>query len=448
MESRGKEMNYKNVILIALALCMCFVLPVAAVSAYYESKYVPTNNEIPSDGCGQLIITTLTKHALIGAEFTLNRVDPGSFTFTNGQLIDKIQYDALVKQGEPYEFALDHNGYWEDRIAPGTFAILKPDDNGGQPAYAIVTVTKGYTSTVVFKGHGVSSAIGIKRMSVVTNIDGCDVYLNGLKMVKDELINVPESTKTVCKRVKVIDQPYVPAVPGIPAVMGEGPAIIDQPYVPAVPAGYEAGHVHAKKTHGNSQHDFDYNGDKYQIVGDSSETAFIVTSHTNVRLAQMIPAKPAIPETHHHNQIVITPAVPAVPAIQERSHYETQCKEVIVPAYSYWTYKLEGRVTIKSIDTVITNPNNIRLTGNVNVVVAYTVDHNFGHWFDTDTDLEDKTQTFTGTFTSVPQGSTFYDGNIVFADRINDAIIDDEHFPYVESSSITTVLPLGYYFLN
>jgi len=160
------------------------------------------------------------------------------------------------------------------------------------------------------------------------------------------------------------------------------------------------------------------------------------------------PAKPAVPAVTHQQYIIDTPAVPAVPAIQERSHYETQCREVIVPSYSYWTYKLEGRLTVKSIDTVITNPNREALTGHVTVVVGYTVDHNFGHFFDTNTDLEDKTKTFTGTFTSVPSGNNFYDGNIAFADRINDAIIDDEHFPQVQSSSITTDLPYGYYFLN
>jgi hypothetical protein len=132
-------------------------------------------------------------------------------------------------------------------------------------------------------------------------------------------------------------------------------------------------------------------------------------------------------------------------------HYERIClfccRNVWIPTYSYWTYKLEGRVTVKSIDTVITNPNNIPLTGTVNVVVAYTVDRNFGHLLNTNPDLVDKTKTFTGTFTSVPSGTTFYDGNIVFSDRINDAIIDDGHFPFVQSSSINTVLPWGYFFL-
>jgi hypothetical protein len=121
--------------------------------------------------------------------------------------------------------------------------------------------------------------------------------------------------------------------------------------------------------------------------------------------------------------------------------------QVTIPAYSYYTYKLEGRATLRSIDTTITNPNDIALNGVVTVVVQYTVDHNFGHLFDTNTDLETMTKTFTGTFTGIPQGTTLYDGNIAFADRINDAAIVDGQLPTVISSDITTDIPEGY-FLN
>ena len=150
-------MNYKNLILIALALCLCVVLPVSAVGSYYESKYVATDNTPYTDGCGQLVITTLTHHSLISSEFNLTRVNPDNLSFTNGQRIAKDQYDALTTIADPIEFTLDHNGQWDDRVAPGTFAVMLKDGNGGQPEYALVTITEGYSNTVVFLGHGVGT---------------------------------------------------------------------------------------------------------------------------------------------------------------------------------------------------------------------------------------------------------------------------------------------------
>lgn len=151
-------MNYKTVITIALALCLCFaVAPVAAVGKYYENKYVATDNTPYTDGCGQLVITTLDKNALIGSEFNLTLVDVGNFTFTNGQRIQKEQFDALTPLALPIELTLDPNGNWDDRIAPGTFSVFLKDGDGGQPEYALVTITEGYSNTVVFQGHAVGS---------------------------------------------------------------------------------------------------------------------------------------------------------------------------------------------------------------------------------------------------------------------------------------------------
>jgi hypothetical protein len=447
---------------IALALCM--VLAVAPVTAVWENGNWVESSEANRDAVTGVdskykateLYTQPQKEALLTG--TIKVIVRSGYNTLTPEIGIRNDANPDGVNGTFKFYPIQPDGIAEIEVIPGKFTLYIPNSNGGQDEFAYdVTVAGGKVTPVAMLGHAVSGAIGIRRMSVTTNIDGCDVYLNGLKVVKDELINVPESTKTVCKRVKIIDQPYVPAVPGI-AEIGHWVTVIDVPATPAVPAvthqDYEAGHVHAKKVNGwGAPHDFIYNGHKYQIVGSSHEDAFIVYSYTNARRANMVtiidvPAKPAVPAVTHQQWVVDVPAVPAVPAIQERSHYETQCREVIVPAYSYWTYKLEGRVTVKSIDTAITNPNNVPLTGHVTVVVEYTVDHNFGHFFDTDTDLEDKTKTFVGTFTSVPGGTTFYDGNIVFSDRINDAIIDDEHFPYVESSSITTDLPLGYYFLN
>lgn len=206
-----------------------------------------------------------------------------------------------------------------------TLTLLGDAGNGGQTETAkVVCAAPGgvvYPQTELL-GHAVQQINYISPMTVSANIDGCNVNLNGLKIVKDELITVPGHTDRVC--------------------------------------------------------------------------------------------------IFH------------------------RCFDVWVPGYSYWTYKLEGRVTVKSIGTEITNPNRIPLDGTVTVVVGYTVDKKFDDCT-TDTKLRDRTKTFVGTFTSVPSGTTFYDGEIVFHDRINDAIIDDSHFPEVLSSNIVTTVPWGYF---
>lgn len=120
-------------------------------------------------------------------------------------------------------------------------------------------------------------------------------------------------------------------------------------------------------------------------------------------------------------------------------HYDT------VRTPGYWTYKLEGRVSVKTIDTEIGNVNNMALKGVVTVTVYYAVDTNFNHILNTAQTLTYKYKTFTGTFTANPKGTTFYDTQVVFSDRINDAIVDDNNFPEVTNVGIETIVPSGYH---
>jgi len=169
-------MNYKNLILIALALCMCVAAPVAAVwqngnwiaddeapdvqfdsVTGVSSKYVPTDNSIPTDGCGALYIQTLTHHALIGSEFTLQRINPKNLTFVNGARIQKEQAEALETVAPANTFTLDHVGGFDDRYAKGAvFLVTLLDGNGGQSEYALAEMFEFQRTDVVFLGHGVS----------------------------------------------------------------------------------------------------------------------------------------------------------------------------------------------------------------------------------------------------------------------------------------------------
>jgi len=178
-------MNYKTLILIALALCMCVAAPVAAVwqngnwivddeSPYAQfdsvtgvaSKYVPTDNSIPTDGCGALYIQTLTHHALIGSEFTLQRINPENLTFVNGARIQKEQAESLETVAPANTFTLNHVGAFDDRYAKGSvFLITLLDGNGGQPEYALAEMFEFHRTDVVFMGHGVSGSVSAKDVT-------------------------------------------------------------------------------------------------------------------------------------------------------------------------------------------------------------------------------------------------------------------------------------------
>jgi hypothetical protein len=426
-------MNYKFLFVALAVLLALAVSPVSAVGTYYESKVVPIDivadyNNMPEAFYGTLVGRLACGDNVMTPEIGIRNVLDVNGTYTM--------------------FPINPDGTFEIVLAPGSYSLWIPDGNGGQPEWSHVTIATrqvSYPETRLL-GHAYSSAssrVGIYPMTVSAWIDGCNVNLNGLKVVKDELVVVPESSKTVCKMVKIIDQQYVPEVPGIPAVT-HTVTIIDVPASPAwdevvvdTPAGsyrvLERDHRGKVKCTNHAEH-----GEGWHYQTSACTESYPAVTH--------VVHHPAVDARTHTVTIIDVPAIPAVPAIPETHHHEEQCTQVPVPSYSYWTYKVEGRVTVKSIDTVITNPNGIPLTGHVTVVVGYTVDKNFGKWLNTQQNLEERTKTFSATFDSVPGGNTFYDGDIVFSERINDAIIDEDHFPRVINSNIVTELPLGYYF--
>lgn len=118
-------MNYTH-IFVALALCMCMTAaPVAATGSFYENKYVPTVNTVPTDGAGELNIQLACYHNLITKDFTIQRVDtentlPG---FTNGAVVSKEFAELYSVFETPTTIEFDHTGHYDSRLAPGTFII-------------------------------------------------------------------------------------------------------------------------------------------------------------------------------------------------------------------------------------------------------------------------------------------------------------------------------------
>lgn len=419
-------MNYKTLTLIALvSLCLCIAVPASAMwnngnwvpdnandgyQVHFEpqtgvtSKYKDINpvNEIKAsnEGNGGIAIGSVRAgySTLSQTIYVRNVLQPEN----SSSMVITVNPDATFRIPEPDKGVL----------APGNYSATL--DNFNLPDETVrftIAANQQEPTRISFLGQAVSSVPELYPMTIEAGIEGCDnLRLTGLKLVKDELITVPESTRIVCNRV-MVSAAYDEVIIDTPAY---DETVID------TPAHVEYRYKHHSWNSWSQWSDNEPSGYNYAV------------EHRHVDAVTHIVHHAAVTHTVHHNAV-----------------YETQCREVVVPSYQYWTYKLEGRVSVRSIDTEITNPNKIPVSGTATVVVGYTVDHNFGRFFNTNQDLENMRKTFTGRFENVNPGVNNYgDVPIVFSDRINDAIIDDEHFPQVVESSIVTDVPWGYHMNN
>jgi len=241
------------VAIIAMVLMAFLVMPVMAANAdngLYTSKYAATSPDFAK--FGRMEGALRSHENLMGASINMTEVATGIVT------VIKISPDGTFEAND---------------LTPGQYIVTLADGNGGQPESSEFTAVAGVTSTLVKQllGHAVSQDVAPVAVDTIT---------------------VQSATYGMQK--VVIDQAYVPAVPGVPAVTHQD---------------YEAGHVHAKKVGGFSQHNFFYNGHKYQIVGNQAEAAFMVHGYFTSHPAQMV-------------TIIDVPAIPAIPAIPEVSHVE------------------------------------------------------------------------------------------------------------------------------
>ena len=297
---------------LGLVLVAFLVMPVMAANAdnnLYTSKYAATPQYAEKYGSIQ---------GNLRAGFTV----AGTVTLTE------------VASGNVTILAVGDDGKFEATdLTPGQYILSLADGNGGQPEQATVMVRAGYIANPMSEllGHAIPPAL----------------------VEEKDVIVILEATYGMTK--VVIDQAYVPEVPGVPAVTHQE---------------YEAGHVHAKKVGGFSSHDFWYNGHKYQIVGNQAETAFIVHGYFCAHLAQMV-------------TIVDVPAIPAVPAIPEVSHVEGAYADVTAEVQAavdmtYRTFKFNNAMNPGGI---VNEPQDLVLVviadpayGQVkNVMIKYTI---------------------------------------------------------------------------
>ena len=241
---------------IAMVLVAFCVMPVAAANAdndLYTSKYADTPTGYPTTG------------SLTGAVRCHNNLLTTGVTITdpNG-IVTPVDLRA--------DGTFDING-----LSPGQYVMNIADGNGGQPESAKFMIRAGYVSFLETEllGHAVSPAD-----------------------VAEELDTIVVLNATYGMQKIVIDSPAIPAVPGVPAVTHQD---------------YQAGHVHAKPVSGNAQHDFKIGNQKYQIVGDQSRPAFMLSYGwfwcVTATPAQMI-------------TIIDSPAIPGTPAIPAVTHIE------------------------------------------------------------------------------------------------------------------------------
>ena len=123
-------MNYKTLIVIALALCLC-VSPALAVGKFYENKIVPYNMTEEFAALPQNLYGTLQVHLRCSDNFLTpeigirNQIEPnGTFRF----------------------FPILPDGTFEMQLIPGRYDLFLKDGNGGQSEHSTALITAGMTS--------------------------------------------------------------------------------------------------------------------------------------------------------------------------------------------------------------------------------------------------------------------------------------------------------------
>lgn len=157
-------MNNTKLVLIALALCLCFVLPASAV--WSNGNWVPEDalNGYTVDYNPQSGVTSKLKPIDIAAEL---KESPQSYV---GVLKFNLRcgYSTLTREvgirndavpnGAFTFYPIQPDGSFETELVPGNFTVFLPDSNGGQPQTSRVTIVAGQVSYPFNEmlGHAVS----------------------------------------------------------------------------------------------------------------------------------------------------------------------------------------------------------------------------------------------------------------------------------------------------
>lgn len=175
--SRGKEMNYKPFVLIALALCLCVSFPASAM--WDNGNWVPDDANVGYQVVHNPVSGVDSKYKAIPQ--TIEDRSPGESM--QGILRGSIRcgYNTLTREvgirndanpdgvnGTFTFFPILPNGMFGDldgnqdiTLIPGNFTLFLKDGNGGQPEYSHARITANEISypEVELKGHAISSSV-------------------------------------------------------------------------------------------------------------------------------------------------------------------------------------------------------------------------------------------------------------------------------------------------
>ena len=170
-------MKTTSILILALALCLCFVLPVSAVGTYYESKYVERNafdTQQPIDK------VTGTLKGSVRSGFNL---------FTNEIGVRNDANPDGVK-GTFEFYPINPDGTFEIVLIPGSFALMVKDGNGGQPEYSHATIIANTVSNPEREilGHAVSTGDDVCKP--VYNIEKATYGASELRCHMDTVTDV------------------------------------------------------------------------------------------------------------------------------------------------------------------------------------------------------------------------------------------------------------------
>jgi len=147
-------MNYKIVTLIALALCLCVVLPVAAVNEYRDMN--PANDVINPDSYGYAQFYVKAGGSAQDLAVYVQNVKQ-NLSFDSRWNPDRTDIEGQNAGWKRYEILPDGHSERTDELAAGeTFEACIRNGNGNQPECQRFIVGGGDTTAVVFLGAAVS----------------------------------------------------------------------------------------------------------------------------------------------------------------------------------------------------------------------------------------------------------------------------------------------------
>jgi len=159
-------MNYKSLMIIALALCLCLVLPVAAI--WNNGNWI---DEHANDGYNVIHDPVSGVDSKYKATPMFTEPQQNALLVGTIKVIVRSGYNTLTPEvgvrndanpdganGTFKFYPISPDGITEIEVIPGQFTLYIPNSNGGQDEFAHVTVAGGKITYVAMLGHAVSGS--------------------------------------------------------------------------------------------------------------------------------------------------------------------------------------------------------------------------------------------------------------------------------------------------